>query len=190
MEPQAATGRNACVLFTPACVLNHVIRAAILLLALASLGGAQWPRARARRPEERIPAFEREMLDAHNDLRARVRVAPLVWSPQAAAYAREWAETLLEHNAFEHRRDRRYGENLYEITGAAATPREVVRTWASEAANYNIRSNRCRGVCGHYTQLVWRNTRAVGCGVARGAGREVWVCDYTPPGNYIGERPY
>jgi len=26
--------------------------------------------------------------------------------------------------------------------------------------------------------------------VARGAGREVWVCNYDPPGNWIGKRPY
>jgi PadR family transcriptional regulator len=48
----------------------------------------------------------------------------------------------------------------------------------------------CRGVCGHYTQIVWSNTREVGCGVARDSNREVWVCNYNPPGNWIGERPY
>jgi hypothetical protein len=24
----------------------------------------------------------------------------------------------------------------------------------------------------------------------RGGGREVWVCDYYPPGNWVDERPY
>jgi hypothetical protein len=45
-------------------------------------------------------------------------------------------------------------------------------------------------VCGHYTQIVWRNTKSVGCAVARGKGVEVWVCNYDPPGNYAGQRPY
>jgi hypothetical protein len=38
--------------------------------------------------------------------------------------------------------------------------------------------------------LVWNNTREVGCAVASEPGREVWVCNYDPPGNWIGERPY
>jgi pathogenesis-related protein 1 len=45
-------------------------------------------------------------------------------------------------------------------------------------------------MCGHYTQIVWRNTKAVGCAVGGKGAREVWVCDYDPPGNYVGQRPY
>jgi hypothetical protein len=44
-------------------------------------------------------------------------------------------------------------------------------------------------MCGHYTQLVWRRARQVGCAAARGGSREVWVCEF-PEGNYIGMRPY
>jgi len=45
-------------------------------------------------------------------------------------------------------------------------------------------------VCGHYTQIVWRDTKQVGCGVARDNRREIWVCNYDPPGNWVGHRPY
>jgi hypothetical protein len=48
--------------------------------------------------------------------------------------------------------------------------------------------------CGHYTQVVWRNTERVGCGYstcqAQGFNFEVWVCNYDPPGNFIGQAPY
>jgi len=97
--------------------------------------------------------------------------------------AQQWAETLLARKQFVHRPKSAYGENLFETVGAHASPAQVVREWASEARNYDYASNRCHGVCGHYTQIVWRDTREVGCGVARGPGREVWVCDYSPPGN-------
>ena len=43
---------------------------------------------------------------------------------------------------------------------------------------------------GHYTQLVWRDTREVGCAVARGTGYDVLVCRYWPAGNWMGESPY
>jgi hypothetical protein len=47
---------------------------------------------------------------------------------------------------------------------------------------------------GHYTQMVWRGTYVVGCGIAPpGAGGlpySILVCVYYPPGNYIGRAPY
>ena len=62
--------------------------------------------------------------------------------------------------------------------------------WAAEARNYDYGSNKCSRVCGYYTQIVWGDAREVGCAVARGGGREVWVCEYDPPGNWVGKRPY
>ncbi|SPE34461.1 Cysteine-rich secreted protein (fragment) [Candidatus Sulfopaludibacter sp. SbA3] len=132
----------------------------------------------------------REMLSAHNSVRGRVDVAPLAWSAGMAARSQEWADTLLARNELVHRPNSTYGENLFEIRGATASAAHVVNSWAAEARNYDYRSNRCRGVCGHYTQIVWGSTREVGCAVARGPGREVWVCDYNPAGNWMGRRPY
>ena len=135
-------------------------------------------------------SLARDMLAAHNAVRARVGTAPLVWSDRLAARSQEWARTLLARKRFAHRPNSAYGENLFEIRGAAASPKEVVNAWAAESRNYNYKSNKCRGVCGHYTQIVWGDTKEVGCAVARGGGREVWVCDYYPPGNRAGQRPY
>ncbi len=70
------------------------------------------------------------------------------------------------------------------------TAAEAVNGWAAEAPGYDIRTNACAGVCGHYTQIVWASPRAVGCAVASNGYRQVWVCDYDPPGNIVGERPY
>ena len=147
-----------------------------LLIALAGAGDAQ--------------SLAREMLAAHNAARARVGVAPLAWSDRLAARAQDWADTLVARGQFAHRPKSGYGENLFEITGATASAAQVVNAWASEARDYDYRSNRCRGVCGHYTQIVWSDTKEVGCAVARSRAREVWVCDYDPPGNWAGKRPY
>lgn len=130
------------------------------------------------------------MLDAHNAVRRSVGTPPLVWSDGLAERARDWADTLLARGQFSHRPNGKYGENLFEIMGAAATPMQVVNDWASEAHDYDYRSNKCRNVCGHYTQIIWAGTREVGCAVAGGRGREIWVCNYDPPGNWVGERPY
>jgi uncharacterized protein YkwD len=131
-----------------------------------------------------------EMVQAHNAVRAKLSLPPLNWSDQLAAVAQQWANTLIQRNQFVHRPKNMYGENLFEIDGARATPQQVVKDWASEAADYNYGSNKCKKVCGHYTQIVWRNTKEVGCGVGRKGSREVWVCNYNPPGNWVGQRPY
>jgi hypothetical protein len=83
-----------------------------------------------------------------------------------------------------------FGENLFEIIGSGASAAEVVGDWAAEARDYSDSANTCRVLCGHYTQLVWNDTREVGCAVASEPGREVWVCNYDPPGNWVDERPY
>lgn len=135
-------------------------------------------------------SLSQDMLAAHNAVRATVKVPPLIWSDRLARSAQEWANTLIEKKDFRHRQKSTFGENLYQVEGAKANPKEVVDRWASESSNFDYKSNRCRGVCGHYTQIVWRDTKEIGCAVARGGAREVWVCEYDPPGNYVGHRPY
>lgn len=135
-------------------------------------------------------ALAQEIVAAHNAVRSRIGVPPLVWSDQMAAVAQNWANTLLARGAFEHHQDNPYGENLLEASGYDPTPSQVVNAWSSEAKNYRYAENTCSSVCGHYTQVVWRDTKAVGCGVVRDATREIWVCNYAPYGNIVGERPY
>lgn len=167
--------------------IGRVLCHAFLLASAAGVGLHYFPI-----PCEAGTPFSlaRSMLTAHNNVRTKVKDPPLEWSDKLAAHAQEWANTLLSRREFFHRPDSRYGENLFEIRGASAQPAEVVRAWASEERNYNYGTNSCRGVCGHYTQIVWRSTRKLGCAVARGGGREVWVCNYDPPGNWVGKWPY
>jgi pathogenesis-related protein 1 len=136
------------------------------------------------------PTMADPMLAAHNAVRAQLKLPPLTWSDKLAKAAQEWADTLIKDGTFRHPAKSPWGQNLFEVRGGEFLPAQVVDGWASEAAQYDYKTNRCTGTCGHYTQLVWRDTREVGCAVARRADREVWACDYAPPGNYIGMRPY
>ncbi len=150
-------------------------------------------------------AFIRDMLTAHNQARATARPAPkrplppLQWSAEAAKIAEAWAAQC----TFEHNPKRGpFGENLAAATpGTWKTP-DVVKDWNSESAYYDLAKNKCAPgkVCGHYTQLVWRNTTHVGCAVRTCTRNspfgkdfptwDLWVCNYAPPGNFVGERPY
>ena len=170
-------------------VYQNVRHTCWLPIVLAATGGAQW-RHFGDAPATVSSSLARDMLAAHNAVRAQVGKAPLAWSERLAAVSQDWADTLLAHRKFAHRPNSAYGENLFEITGATASSAQVVNAWAAESRNYDYSSNRCHGVCGHYTQIVWGDTKEVGCAVTRAGGREVWVCDYDPPGNRIGKRPY
>jgi len=92
------------------------------------------------------------------------------------------------------------GENIYASTNAQ-TATAVVQSWAGESAYYTLSTNTCAPsqVCGHYTQLVWRTTTSVGCAFSTCTTGSpfpsfpTWyfvVCDYSPPGNVIGQSPY
>jgi pathogenesis-related protein 1 len=138
-----------------------------------------------------LPTFSaRALLEAHNSARVRVGSPPLAWSRGLAGEAKRWADELLTTHMFAHQPDNPHGENLFMISRGTVTPAEVVETWIAERRDYDIETNTCTGVCGHYTQVVWRTTREVGCGMAFDDGRQVWVCEYDPPGNVVGFRPY
>jgi pathogenesis-related protein 1 len=147
----------------------------------------------------------RVAVEAHNQVRTGAVPTPspplpdMQWSADVEAVAAAWAaHCTWSHNA--GRGD--LGENIAASSpGYWPTMHEVVLAWASEAADYDYASNSCAPgkVCGHYTQLVWRNSTLVGCAYARCTQNspfdgvptwDFWVCDYSPPGNWIGQRPY
>lgn len=135
----------------------------------------------------------------HNKARAAVSPVPavalpaLTWNTTVAATAQGWANRCM----FMHNPSTPYGENIYATTGST-TPAAVVTSWVSEKANYNYSANSCSATCGHYTQVVWRNSLRLGCGVKNcttgspfgGGAWQFWVCNYDPPGNISGQRPY
>lgn len=143
-------------------------------------------------------------LELHNQYRHDVGVDSLVWSDQLADYALEWAEVLAkEHNCNIRHRPRsgeytqRFGENIYIMWGGEPKVEDVMQNWAAEEKIHykgepigSIKSNHPTG---HYTQIVWHKTRRFGCArvmCEKNRGTYIWVCNYDPPGNWVGQKPY
>ncbi|CAA0809702.1 CAP (Cysteine-rich secretory proteins- Antigen 5-and Pathogenesis-related 1 protein) superfamily protein [Striga hermonthica] len=128
-----------------------------------------------------------------NAARAALGLRPLVWDPKIARYAARYAGLRRANCALVHSNGP-YGENIFWGSGDGWTPVQAAAAWVSERHGYRYRSNSCANgeECGHYTQIVWRATTRVGCARAVCYGRKgvFMICNYDPPGNYIGERPY
>ena len=147
----------------------------------------------------------------------------LTWSPTLAAYAQAWATQLASspstcaapvHRSSSDLQAKDYGENLAAFSGSGrgvsgdvSTAQQAVSGWASEVScwtygtilgteqcNMTCSSNLHSDGCGHYTQIVWRKSLLLGCGVATcmngQATEDIWICNYSPAGNVVGQAPY
>lgn len=150
------------------------------------------------------------ILNAHNKARQKAGVPNLLWSNTLEKYAQEWAAYLksnkqcgLLHRPSTGSQKQKYGENLFylgpvkwsngKIAQQQLSEQLVVNKWLGEKSNYDITSNTCKAgsVCGHYTQVMWKKSTQLGCAaVACNNQAQVVVCNYDPPGNFSGQRPF
>lgn len=168
--------------------------------------------------------FNEGMTAAHNlirsELDATAALPDLQWDVEIAAFAQQWADQLANNcGSIEHRDQSNYGENI-ALAGSrpravSFSPAQAVEGWAAEvdcwefgsisggsstsgpgqeSCDYQCTTALNASGCGHYTQLVWRDSQRVGCGYATcdldDWNYGVWVCNYDPPGNFIGQEPF
>lgn len=139
------------------------------------------------------------MLRDHNTARAEVGTPALELDDDLSAQALAYAEELASSGRFEHSpisSREGQGENLWAGTQGAFSFEAMVAGWIDEkqfyvhaAFPYVSSTGRWQDV-GHYTQIIWRDTTKLGCGIASGTGRDVLVCRYSPPGNFVGQYAY
>ena len=144
-------------------------------------------------PTRMKPADQRAILNYHNKVRADVGVGPLRWDNGLAAFAQQWADHLASTTCkMQHRQPNDYGENLYQGTAGYYTAVDAAKGWETEKKLYRggVITENNYGPIGHYTQMVWRDTKRVGCGEAICDGTLLVACNYDPPGNWLGKKPY
>lgn len=146
-----------------------------------------------------LMSFDDRVLAAHNQERLALGLEPLLWNQALAQSAQQWADHLAATGRFEHAPENRSapeGENLWAGSKGYFAPEAMVDAWIREKKYFRpglFPDNSITGKVediGHYTQIVWRATRQVGCAQAAGASEDVLVCRYAEAGNYRGEQPF
>uniref|UniRef100_A0ACD6ANP0 Uncharacterized protein n=1 Tax=Avena sativa TaxID=4498 RepID=A0ACD6ANP0_AVESA len=134
-----------------------------------------------------------DFVNLHNRARAADGVGPVAWDNTVAKFAQDYAAKRAADCRLQHSGGP-FGENIFKGSGKAWTAADAVKLWVDEKKNYHLSSNTCDAgkVCGHYTQVVWRKSTRIGCARVVCAGnRGVFItCNYNPPGNFNGERPF
>lgn len=165
---------------------------------LCALALALVPLALDAQPYADPAGFAAAMMEDHNAVRAQVGAPPVVWDPHLSQEARAWAETTLRQGRLHHSPTEAAhpeGENLASVHGAHLGGRALLAYWVQERRAYSYGPIDCDAESdfakiGHWTQMVWKDTQAVGCGMASDAEGEVLVCRYLPAGNICGHKPY
>ena len=128
-------------------------------------------------------------LSSHNKFRSAGGSPKLVWDESLAASAQAWANNLVGRPglSLSHSRNGN-GENLYGGMGGSYNCDSAVTSWHNEKPRYNGGPISRFGVSsyGHYTQLMWKSTKKLGCAAARSGSKVIYVCQYFPAGNRIG----
>jgi hypothetical protein len=165
------------------------------IVTIAAVAGSLIPSVlSAGKQPEPSQDFAGRVLTLHNRERANMGLPPLRWSTRLSQEAGSWASSLANRGAFEHSGQGDFGENLWMGSAEWFSPEQMVGAFLSERDAFRpgrfphvSRTGNWTDV-GHYTQVIWPQTQAVGCAIARSRGQDVMVCRYWPAGNVFGER--
>ena len=135
-------------------------------------------------------SFCYEALQTHNHYRKIHHVEPLKLNKDLCKIAENYSKHLANIGYLQHSdncyHDDALGENLYFCFGMDPTGSLVTKNWYSEIKNYNYNGDWSNGT-GHFTQIVWKDTKEVGFGKSKNAkGKTFVVANYYPAGNFLG----
>ena len=140
----------------------------------------------------------------HNEYRKIHSIPNMIISSDLNKTAQSWAEYLASSGNFQHSdpsQRNNAGENLYVSYTTAPTinittlAKEAVKDWYDEVSKYDYNQPGFSSTTGHFTQVVWKNSTTLGCGVAQGVktldgiayNAFYVVCQYAPAGNVQGQ---
>lgn len=152
------------------------------------------------------------ILDRHNWHRQQVakgRQSPqprasdmkeLTWDDEVERIAQRWAnQCVFAHDGCRNTENSTVGQNLATRSTNSASPNvteavvKMIDSWYAEVDDFDgsgVKKFKSGSGTGHYTQMVWAQTEAIGCGLVRRQRKSELVCNYLPAGNVLDEPIY
>ena len=146
-----------------------------------------------------LDEFRKVSLDYHNELRKKHNSSILLHDNEIEMTAQNHANLLAKTNDFVHSENRgNVGENLFakysteelSLDVCKSLARECVDSWYNEISMYDFEKPGFDLKTGHFTQVVWNESKKLGTGFAMGEIDEYTsfycVSHYLPNGNVLG----
>ena len=134
-----------------------------------------------------VEKIRADILKNHNYHRKRHQVDNLERNSQIESIAQDYSEYLASIDQMKHSGNS-YGENLYYCwasNGICVTGEKASQSWYDEVSKYDFNNPGFSSGTGHFTQLVWKGSKQIGCGAACNSKNKCYVtCNYNPAGNY------
>ncbi|CAG9816159.1 unnamed protein product [Phaedon cochleariae] len=136
--------------------------------------------------------FALDALKIHNEYRRKHGVPDLKLNEKICKFAQEWADTCARTSSLQHRTNCPYGENIFSVYSSdfshTPTARDAIKEWYDEIKQHTFGVEKVNQQTLHFTQIVWKNTKEMGIGMAKNKkGQTYVVANYDPRGNYVGQ---
>jgi uncharacterized protein YkwD len=131
-----------------------------------------------------------DMLTRHNEYRLQHQVDKLERLSDLESIAQSWAEKIAADRNLQHSSNKykgnSLGENLYMGPLNDKLGFNTVDLWYNEYPNYDFNNPDWTPGAGHFTQVVWKSSKFLGCGAGCNTNNYCYVCcNYYPAGNYL-----
>ena len=135
--------------------------------------------------------FLEEILNSHNNIRAKHNSPPLILNPSLSTLAQNKIEKMAQKKEKKIKeKNKKIGENFY-FSKNSRSGEDVTLAWYKGKNKYDF----ARGISkknddevNNFTQLIWKNTKEVGFGFTNDdEGNFYVIALYSPKGNIKGE---
>ena len=140
-------------------------------------------------------ALNNILLNEHNKYRKMHGVPNLVLDNKLINFATAYAESLAKNandnylipSGLYYEGDEKLGENLFQCNKRTCKMENFTQpldVWYKEKQYYNFNTNRGEKGTSNFTQMIWKSTKKLGCGVGQKTENSYKVvCYYLPKGN-------
>ena len=135
---------------------------------------------------------KRKALSLHNRYRNKHKVKNLKISEELCEKAKKKISKLMKKNDDEFIDDEdeeeELGENLYISYKGLVDVERILKDWYDEKNKYDFNKNKYQKGTGHFTQMIWKDTKEIGFGWDTSENNKFYfLAYYYPAGNEIGK---